>query len=126
MFFAAAAPCFSALANHYHPVFDRRMRVEHYDNALKQGAAAAKNMLDQDVVFDDPHWFWSEQYEHRLEYMGFVTEWDELVVRGSMEDRNFAGFYLQGGVVKAVVSLNRGKDVRRSAGVIRGRRPVDP
>jgi 3-phenylpropionate/trans-cinnamate dioxygenase ferredoxin reductase subunit len=45
----------------YHPIFGRRIRVEHYDNALKQGAAAARNMLGRDEVFDDPHWFWSDQ-----------------------------------------------------------------
>src|SRR5712691_2399577 len=114
------------VANHFHPLFGRRMRVEHYDNALKQGAAAARNMLGQAAPFDDTHWFWSEQYEYRLEYMGFATQWDELVIRGSMEERNFVGFYLKGGLVEAAVGLDRGKDVRRSAGLIRSRQPVDP
>jgi 3-phenylpropionate/trans-cinnamate dioxygenase ferredoxin reductase component len=114
------------VANHYHPVFGRRIRVEHWDNALKQGAAAARNMLSREVPFDDPHWFWSDQYEHNLQSMGFTTRWDDLVVRGSLESRNFVGFYMREGLVEAVVGLDRGKDVRRSAGLIKVRRPVDP
>jgi 3-phenylpropionate/trans-cinnamate dioxygenase ferredoxin reductase subunit len=114
------------VANHWHPIFERRMRVEHWDNALKQGAAAARNMMGLQTVFDDPHWFWSDQYRHNLQYLGYAAEWDELVIRGSLEERKFVAFYLSGGVVKAVAGLNRGKDVRRSAGLIRARRPFDP
>ena len=79
-----------------------------------------------ETVFDDPHWFWSDQYQHNLQYMGFATEWEHLVVRGSLEERSFVAFYLAQGVVKAVVGLDRGKDVRRSAGLIRARRPFAP
>ncbi len=75
------------VANHYHPVFGRRLRVEHWDNALKQGAVAALNMLGKDEAFDDPHWFWSDQYEHNLQYVGHAIAWDEVVVRGSLEGR---------------------------------------
>jgi 3-phenylpropionate/trans-cinnamate dioxygenase ferredoxin reductase subunit len=113
------------VANHYHPLFGRRIRVEHWDNALKQGATAARNMLGQGVAFDDPHWFWSDQYEHNLQYMGFASAWDEFVVRGSVADRSFVGFYMNDGIIDAVVGVNRGKEVRRSAGLIRSRRPVD-
>jgi len=114
------------VANHWHPIFVRRMRVEHWDNALKQGAAAARNMMGVDSVFDDPHWFWSDQYRHNLQYLGYAPDWDRLVIRGSLEERKFVAFYLSGGVVKAVAGLDRGKDVRRSAGLIRARRPFDP
>jgi 3-phenylpropionate/trans-cinnamate dioxygenase ferredoxin reductase subunit len=114
------------VANHFHPVFGRRLRVEHWDNALKQGATAALNMLDRDVTFDDPHWFWSDQYEHNLQYMGHAIRWDEVVVRGSLEERRFLAFYVNEGLVDGVVGLDRGRDVRRSAALIKSRRPVDP
>jgi 3-phenylpropionate/trans-cinnamate dioxygenase ferredoxin reductase subunit len=114
------------VANHYHPVFGRQLRVEHYDNALKQGAAAARNMLGRREVFDDPHWFWSDQYEYNLQYAGFAHEWDQVVVRGSVEDRDFVAFYLKDGVVLAALGLNRGRDVRRSMELIRGRVSPDP
>nr|MBA3728948.1 FAD-dependent oxidoreductase [Actinomycetota bacterium] len=50
------------VANHQHPLFGASVRVEHWDNALKQGAAAARNMIGREEVFDDPHWFWSDQF----------------------------------------------------------------
>jgi 3-phenylpropionate/trans-cinnamate dioxygenase ferredoxin reductase component len=113
------------VANHDHPLFGR-IRVEHWDNALKQGASAARNMMGRREVFDDPHWFWSDQYEFNLQCVGFAPRWDEFVVRGSLEDRDFLGFYLNDGAVKQVVGLNRGKEVRRSAAMIRRGGRVDP
>ncbi len=117
------------VANHAHAVFGRHLRVEHWDNALKQGAAAARNMLagpDQGTPFDDPHWFWSDQYDTNLQYAGFAAEWDQIVVRGDLPGRAFSAFYVRDGVVRAVFGVNRGKDVRRSMGLIRAARPVDP
>jgi len=100
------------VANHAHPVFGRRVRVEHWDNARKQGRAAALSMMGRDAVYDEIHWFWSDQYEHTIQYAGYHREWDDLVIRGSLEARSFAAFYLLGGRVQAVVSLDRPSDVR--------------
>jgi 3-phenylpropionate/trans-cinnamate dioxygenase ferredoxin reductase component len=113
------------VANHYHPVFGRRIRVEHWQNALKQGPAAARNMLDKDEPYDEVPWFWSDQYEHNLQYAGFHTEWDELVVRGSIEERNFVAFYRKDRRVLAAVAVNRGRDLRRSIPLIKAREPID-
>jgi len=113
------------VANHYHPVFERKIRVEHWQNALKQGPAAARNMLNKDEPYDEIPWFWSDQYEHNLQYAGFHTEWDELVVRGSMEERNFVAFYRKDKRVLAAVAVNRGKDLRRSMPLIKAQEPVD-
>jgi 3-phenylpropionate/trans-cinnamate dioxygenase ferredoxin reductase subunit len=114
------------VANHWHPVFERRMRVEHWQNAMQQGAAAARSMLGTGQPYDAIHWFWSDQYDANLQYAGFHREWDRLVVRGSLEDRSFVAFYLNEERVDAVVALNRGKDVRRAMPLIRSRGFVDP
>jgi 3-phenylpropionate/trans-cinnamate dioxygenase ferredoxin reductase component len=113
------------VANHYHPVFERHIRVEHWQNALKQGPAAARSMLDKGEPYEEIPWFWSDQYEHNLQYAGFHTEWDELVVRGSMEERNFVAFYRKDERVLAAVAVNRGRDLRRSMPLIKAREPVD-
>jgi 3-phenylpropionate/trans-cinnamate dioxygenase ferredoxin reductase subunit len=113
------------VANHYHPVFERRIRVEHWQNALNQGPAAARNMLGKDEPYDDIPWFWSDQYDFNLQYTGFHTEWDEVIVRGSMEERNFVAFYRKDERVLAAVAVNRGKDLRRSMRLIKAQRPVD-
>jgi 3-phenylpropionate/trans-cinnamate dioxygenase ferredoxin reductase subunit len=114
------------VANHFHPVFGARMRVEHWDNALKQGAAAAEAMMGSEEPFEDLHWFWSDQYDHNLQSMGDLTGRDELVVRGGLESRRFLAFYLKEQAVRGVVGLNNGKDVKRSAGLIRSKVRVDP
>lgn len=109
------------VTNHYHPVVGQRIRVEHWQNARRQGAAAARNMLGKAEPYDEIHWFWSDQYDVNLQYTGFQQRWDELVVRGSLEDRDFVAFYLQGGLLVAAVGLNRGKEIRRSMPLIRAR-----
>jgi 3-phenylpropionate/trans-cinnamate dioxygenase ferredoxin reductase component len=113
------------VANHYHPVFGRRIRVEHWQNALKQGPAAARSMLGKGDPYEEIPWFWSDQYDANLQYAGYHTEWDELVVRGSMEERNFVAFYRKDGLILAAVAVNRGRDLRRSMRLIKAQRPVD-
>lgn len=99
------------VAAHYHPTFGTHVRVEHYDNAIKQGAAAAANMLGETVPFVDAHWFWSDQYEHRLQSVGIATGCEEHVIRGDVDDLSFSVFYLREGVVRSVFGLNQAKDV---------------
>ena len=107
------------VAKHYHPVFGQRIRTEHWNNARQQGRAAALNMLGRDVPYDEVHWFWSDQYEHTIQYAGYHREWDDLVIRGSLESRNFAAFYFLDGRVRAVVSVDRPSDVQDSMELIR-------
>jgi 3-phenylpropionate/trans-cinnamate dioxygenase ferredoxin reductase component len=97
------------VANHLHPLFGR-IRVEHFNNGEKQGAAAARSMLGSTAPYDYVHSFWSDQYEHKIEYVGHVTKWDEFVVRGSVADSKLLGFYLVDGIVRATVGLDRGGD----------------
>jgi 3-phenylpropionate/trans-cinnamate dioxygenase ferredoxin reductase subunit len=97
------------VASHLHPLFGR-VRVEHYNNAEKHGAAAARSMLGSEAPYDYVHTFWSDQYQHKIEYAGHATEWDEFVVRGSLDDGRLLGFYLTGGVLRAAVGLDRGGD----------------
>jgi len=97
------------VANHLHPLFGR-IRVEHFNNAEKQGAAAARSMLGATAPYDYLHSFWSDQYQHKIEYVGHATKWDEFVVRGSVEEGRLIGFYLVDGVVQAAAGLDRGGD----------------
>ena len=97
------------VANHMHPLFGR-IRVEHYNNAEKQGAAAARSMLRPGIEYGYLHTFWSDQYEHKLEYAGHARHWDRFEVRGSLTDRSFIAFYMESGVLRAAAGLNRGGD----------------
>jgi 3-phenylpropionate/trans-cinnamate dioxygenase ferredoxin reductase subunit len=113
------------VANHYHPVFDRRIRVEHWQNAIKQGAAAARNMLGRRIAYDEIHWFWSEQYDANLQYAGFHTQWEQLVVRGRLGSASYLACYVNAGRIDAAVGLNRAKELRRIMPLIKARRPVN-
>jgi 3-phenylpropionate/trans-cinnamate dioxygenase ferredoxin reductase subunit len=78
------------VANHYHPLFHRRIRVEHWQNAMQQGAAAARSMLGKRESYEPVHWFWSDQYDINLQYAGLHQQGDRIVVRGSLESRDFS------------------------------------
>jgi 3-phenylpropionate/trans-cinnamate dioxygenase ferredoxin reductase subunit len=113
------------VANHYHPVCRARMRVEHWQNAMQQGAAAARGMLGTGQPYDPVHWFWSDQYDVNLQYAGFRRPWDEIIVRGRLDTRNVIAFYLRQGCIDAVVGVNRRKDVRHAMPLIKARTAVD-
>jgi 3-phenylpropionate/trans-cinnamate dioxygenase ferredoxin reductase subunit len=121
------------VTNHLHPLFGR-IRVEHWNNAHRQGQAAARALMGGDRPYDYVHSFWSDQYEHVVEYVGFAQRWDRIVFRGSPESRRFLGFYLENGMVRAVVGLDRGGDpedpgsdgeLKVAVTLIRGRAVVD-
>jgi 3-phenylpropionate/trans-cinnamate dioxygenase ferredoxin reductase component len=114
------------VARHDHPVFGP-IRVEHFDNALKMGETVARNMLGAGHVFDDPHWFWSDQYDAQIQMAGFAPTWDRMVIRGSLEDRSFCAFLLDAaGVLRSSVSIAWPRDVRRSFELIRQQARPDP
>ncbi|MEX2406072.1 MAG: oxidoreductase C-terminal domain-containing protein, partial [Actinomycetota bacterium] len=113
------------VARHDHPVFGP-IRVEHFDNAVKMGEHVAKGILGSDSVFDDAHWFWSDQYDAQIQMSGFATEWDQTVIRGSIEDRSFVAFLLQKGQLLSAFSMNWKLDVRRTMPLIKARAHPDP
>jgi 3-phenylpropionate/trans-cinnamate dioxygenase ferredoxin reductase subunit len=122
------------VASHQHPLFGR-LRVEHWNNGLHHGRAAARAMLGGSEPYDYVHSFWSDQYEHLIEYVGFAATWDRLVFRGRPESRKFLGFYLKDGMLRAAVGLDRGGDpedpkgeseLKAVAGLIRRGARVDP
>lgn len=122
------------VTNHHHPIFGR-LRVEHWNNAYRQGLAAARSMLGGDQPYDYLHSFWSNQYEHAIEYVGFAAAWDRIVFNGRPQGRRFLAFYLKDGAVRAVAGLDRGGDpedpnadaeLSAAAKLIRDRIVVDP
>jgi 3-phenylpropionate/trans-cinnamate dioxygenase ferredoxin reductase subunit len=94
------------VANALHPLFDERIRVEHWANALNQGPAAARNMLGKDAPYDNVPYFFSDQYDVGMEYAGYATDWDEVVFRGDVNAREFVAFWLRDGRVLAGMNVN--------------------
>jgi 3-phenylpropionate/trans-cinnamate dioxygenase ferredoxin reductase subunit len=89
----------------------RRVRVEHHDNALRQGQTVAANITGEQQPHTDPHWFWSDHYEHKLQSVGHARDLDDLVLRGSVEEGVFSAFSLTDGRIDGVISLGRPGDV---------------
>lgn len=110
----------------YHPGHRAHLRVEHYDNAIKQGTAAAAAMLGDGEPYDDPHWFWSDQYQHNLQSVGIAGRYDQAVRRGSAADGSFSVFYLADGAVRSVFALNRPKDISVGRRMVAAQLRPDP
>jgi 3-phenylpropionate/trans-cinnamate dioxygenase ferredoxin reductase subunit len=96
----------------------RHVRIEHFQHAVKHGRAAGLAAAGEGKPFTDVPWFWSDQYDQHVQYSGWHRTWDAFEVRGSVEERSFVGFYVESGVVRSVVSLNRNQDLRRAATAI--------
>ncbi len=95
------------VANFFDPVFGMRRRIEHWDNAVKQGRLAAKNMLGQRQPYAEVSYFFSDVFDLTFEFFGCTRGVDELIQRGSTEEKSFALFYLRDSVPRAFFSLGR-------------------
>ncbi|MFD4656791.1 NAD(P)/FAD-dependent oxidoreductase [Kitasatospora sp. NPDC058444] len=97
------------VANAYHPLFGRHVRVEHWANALNQPQTAARALLGQpDAVYDRVPYFFTDQYDLGMEYVGYVEPdgYDRVVFRGDPATREFIAFWLSGGRVLAGMNVN--------------------
>jgi 3-phenylpropionate/trans-cinnamate dioxygenase ferredoxin reductase subunit len=96
------------VANAVHPLLGKRIRVEHWANALKQPKTAATSMLGGEASYVDLPYFYTDQYDLGMEYVGFVEPggYDEVVFRGDVAEREFIAFWLSGGRVLAGMNVN--------------------
>jgi NADPH-dependent 2,4-dienoyl-CoA reductase/sulfur reductase-like enzyme len=112
------------------PTFDGElMRVEHWDNAVDQGMHAALRLLagaDRGEPFGPVPWFWSDQYDRKIQLAGRPRPDDEVVVvNGSIAERRFAALFGRGGRVVAVLGMNRPRQVMQFRGLIANRASWD-
>jgi 3-phenylpropionate/trans-cinnamate dioxygenase ferredoxin reductase subunit len=112
------------VANHFHPLYGRHVRTEHWTHAVDHGAVAARSALGTAAPYDTVPWVWSDQYDLALQYAGMHTGWDALVVRGDLDARDAIAFYIRDEIPVAAVALNRGRDMRRALGILKRAQPV--
>jgi NADPH-dependent 2,4-dienoyl-CoA reductase/sulfur reductase-like enzyme len=98
------------IATAWHPRYERYVRVEHWDNAVRQGKHVAANILGANAEYDRTPYFYSDQFDLGMEYRGFAREWDRVVVRGSLAAREFDAFWLKDSRVIAAMNANRWDD----------------
>jgi 3-phenylpropionate/trans-cinnamate dioxygenase ferredoxin reductase component len=102
------------------------VRIEHWDVAFNHGKTAALNMLGRDVAHEEVPYFFSVLADWgELEYVGPAYQWDEEIVRGSLDDGEFSNWYLQDGAVKAALSCGRSDDLDAARRLIAEGRQLD-
>ena len=90
----------------WHPLLHARLRVEHWDNARRQGRTAARNMLGRAEPYNRIPYFYSDQYDLGMEYAGYASTWDRVVLRGEPASRAFIAFWLLDDRVVAGMNAN--------------------
>ena len=116
------------VANSFNPLLGRRVRVEHWANALNGGPAAARSMLGQAVRYDQVPYFYSDQYDLGMECAGLPSpgSYEQILYRGDPGTREFIAFWLSGGAVIAGMNVNVWDVNDDIQALIRAARPVDP
>ena len=109
---------------HPNPVYQRDIRLESVHNALEQAKTAASNICDKEDHYGQVPWFWSDQYDLKLQIAGLSEGYDEIVIRGNPADRSFACLYLKGGVLIAIDAVNAPRDFMQSKALIGARKQL--
>ena len=112
----------------WHPnaVLGESLRLESVHNALEQAKTAGSNICGEDASYAQVPWFWSDQYDLKLQIAGLSRGYDQVVIRGDISDRQFACLYLRKGVLISVDAVNRPRDFMQSKPLIEAHARIDP
>lgn len=110
---------------HHNRFYDRWVRLESVPNAMEQAKVAAAKICGKDVAYDQLPWFWSDQYDVKLQTAGLFQGYDEIVVRGDIESRKFAAFYLKNDKLIAVDALNSPAEFMISKKIILAKKVIN-
>ena len=113
------------IANAWSPLFGERLRVEHYENAQNHGIAAGRVMAGIRESYAPVPYFWSDQYQHTLQYIGHTRGDEEIVVRGDIAGRSFTAFYVHDGRLRAAFAIGRPRDVMAARRFIQTAKRLD-
>jgi 3-phenylpropionate/trans-cinnamate dioxygenase ferredoxin reductase subunit len=114
------------VANAFHPHYRQHLRVEHWANALNQGTAAGRGAAGRRDPYDLLPYFFSDQYDLGLEYVGHAAADDRVVIRGDTAAREFIAFWCRDDIVTAAMNVNVWDVVDDLKELVQSRRPVDP
>jgi 3-phenylpropionate/trans-cinnamate dioxygenase ferredoxin reductase subunit len=112
--------------SHPSPRYGRRIRLESVDNAFEQAKSAAANLCGKATPHDKTPWFWSDQYELKLQIVGLSQNYDSVVLRGDPASRSFSCCYLKDGELIALDAVNHAKDFMAARKLIAERARPDP
>jgi 3-phenylpropionate/trans-cinnamate dioxygenase ferredoxin reductase subunit len=113
------------IANAWHPHYQSHLRVEHWANARYQGTTAGSNASGKHEAYDRLPYFYSDQFDVNLEYVGHAQPDDEVVIRGDLNQRKFVAMYHRGGVVSAALTVNVAKVFKELKVIINQAKQMD-
>jgi len=113
-------------SNHPNPLLGRNLRLESVHNAVEQAKTAACNICGDKLAYAQVPWFWSDQYDLKLQIAGISQGYDQIVLRGNPADRSFSCLYLREGRLIAIDSINAPKDFMQSKALIGAREVISP
>lgn len=111
--------------SHPNAIYGRQLRLESVHNALEQAKTAAANICNADVAYSQVPWFWSDQYDLKLQIAGLSEGYDDVVIRGNPAERSFSCLYLKEGRLIAVDAINAPRDFVQSKQLIADRVEID-
>ena len=111
---------------HPNDIYGRPLRLESVHNALEQAKTAASNICGIESHYCQVPWFWSDQYEIKLQIAGLSQGYDDVVLRGDPSGGSFACFYLADGVLIAVDAINSPREFMQSKKLIASQARPDP
>ena len=106
------------------PLFEERIRIEHFQTAQRQGFAVGRAMAGKGAPFAEAPWFWSDQYDVNIQYAGAGLAWEETVTRGAFGKPPFSVFYLRRGAMIGVAGINDHHTVARARRVMEARAAI--
>ena len=111
--------------SHPNSIYGRQLRLESVHNAVEQAKTAASNICGKETHYSQVPWFWSDQYDLKLQIAGLSTGYDDVVIRGNPADRSFACLYLKDGKLIAADAVNSPKEFVQSKALIAAHTVVD-
>jgi 3-phenylpropionate/trans-cinnamate dioxygenase ferredoxin reductase subunit len=112
--------------NHPNSVLGQRLRLESVHNALEQAKTVARNICGEDLQYAQVPWFWSDQYDLKLQIAGISHGYDQTVLRGDPANRAFSCLYLRDGQLIAIDSINSPRDFMQSKALIGNHAAINP
>lgn len=111
--------------SHPNNIYGRRLRLESVHNALEQAKTAVNNICGIEDHYSQVPWFWSDQYDIKLQIAGLSQDYDDVVLRGNQSDKRFSCFYLREDKLIAIDAVNSAKEFMRSKALIAAQTAVD-
>jgi len=111
--------------NFWSELYGKKIRLESVQNAIDQAKVLAENIMNIDSVYDSVPWFWSDQYDLKLQIAGLSEGYDETILRGDKKTKSFSCLYLKEGKIIAIDAINRPKDFIQSKVLIQEKRRID-